>query len=197
MRASRRLLLGLSLCGATPLVAGADDGPRRLTIHWSDPEAQFPFSLSELAAEAGALFAPLGIALEWTSAEVARAAREDVQVILLAEDRSKGRMGTRAMACVQMGARSGPTAWILVPRVRALLGLPPRRLSGEGPMLGRALARVMAHELVHLLAPSVPHARRGLMNESLGRDFLVRRATPVIDAGLARAVRTALADDSR
>src|SRR5262245_11707193 len=158
MRASRPILLGLSLCGATPLVAGADDGLRRLTIHWSDPEAQFPFSLSELASEAGALFAPLGIALEWTSAEITRATRDDVQVILLAEDRAKGKVGTRAMACVQMGARSGPTAWILVPRVRALLGLPPRRLSGEGPMLGRALARVMAHELVHLLAPSVPHA---------------------------------------
>ena len=191
--ASCRFLLGLGLVCATPLVARADDSPLRLTIHWSDPEGQFPFALAGLAREAGALFAPLGIALDWASADSTRVGPGHVQVVLLAHDRSNGRMGSRAMACVQSGVRSQPTTWILVPRVRASLGLPTEPRLGEGPLLARALARVMAHELVHLIAPALPHANGGLMNASLGRDFLARLATPAIDAALAHAIRSAFA----
>jgi hypothetical protein len=185
-----RFLVALLPCCAAPLAA-ADDAPVRLTIHWSDPEKQFPFATSDLAAEARALFAPLGIALEWASADTV-AARDHVQVILLARDRSGGKMGERTMACVQGGRRTQPAAWILVPQVRAALGLPKERVGGEGPLLSRALARVMAHELIHLVAPDLPHVPGGLMNTTLGRDFLLRPAAPSLDARWTRVIRAAV-----
>lgn len=165
---------------------------RRLTIHWSDPESQFPFETDELIAEARALFAPLGIELEWAPSGTTVTA-DHVQVVLLAADRSRGRMGAHTMACVQGGPGAQSVAWILVPRVRSALGLPPELQPDEGAILSRALARVMAHELIHLIAPGVPHAPEGLMNASLGREFLLRPLAPTIDRGLARAVRSAFA----
>ncbi|HET9314335.1 MAG TPA: hypothetical protein VFQ51_02055, partial [Vicinamibacteria bacterium] len=70
----------------------AEASPRRLTIHWSDPERQFPYELAPLVAEARALFAPLGIGLDWAPADMV-VARDHVQIVLLALDRSRGKMG--------------------------------------------------------------------------------------------------------
>jgi hypothetical protein len=182
------VVLGLSTCVHT--ARAADGPPRRLTIHWSDPEGQFPFPTDRLVAEARSLFAPLGIDLEWAPPGSV-ITRDHVMIVLLALDRSGGRMGAHAMACVQAGPRVQPAAWILVPRVRETLGLPRHRVPQEGVLLPRALARVMAHELVHLIAPRVPHVRGGLMSASLGRDFLVGPLDAALDGVLAQAVRAA------
>jgi hypothetical protein len=189
--AACRWAFGLSLCACASSTARADEpASRRLTIHWSDPERQFPFEVTQLVAEARGLFAPLGIGLDWAPPDMV-VARDHVQVVLLALDRSRGMMGEHTLACVQEGPGSQPAAWILVPRVRATLGLPAQRLPNEGPLLSRALARVMAHELVHLIAPRIPHVPGSLMNASLGRDFLLRPAMGLLDGALARAVRVA------
>lgn len=188
--AACRWTIALSLCAGLQTAAADEPLPRRLTIHWSDPERQFPYEMAPLVAEARALFAPLGIGLDWAPADMVLA-RDHVQIVLLALDRSRGRMGEHTMACVQEGPAAQPAAWILVPRVRETLGLPPRPLPNEGPLLSRALARVMAHELVHLIAPRVRHAPGGLMNASLGRDFLIGPAMGLLDGALASAVRVA------
>jgi hypothetical protein len=189
--AACRWTVGLSLLACAPITGAADVAlSRRLTIHWSDPEHQFQFELDALVTEARALFAPLGIGVGWAPADMV-VTRDHVQVVLLALDRSGGRMGAHTLACVQDGPNAQPAAWILVPRVRETLGLPPQRLPNEGPLLSRALARVMAHELIHLIAPQVRHVPGGLMNASLGRDFLVRPAMGALDGALARAVRFA------
>lgn len=194
MRTTMRLAFGLVACtGAHAAVAvaqAADAAPRRLTIHWSDPERQFPYHIDGLVAEARALFAPMGIELLWApSGSVVT--RDSVQMVLLARDRSGGRMGEHTMACVQSGPRAQPAAWILVPRVRETLGLPAQPLPNEGPLLSRALARVMAHELIHLIAPQVAHVPGGLMNASLGRDLLIGPLANALEGPVMQAVRTA------
>ena len=45
------------------------------------------------------------------------------------------------------------------------------------------LGRVPVHEVVHAIAPELPHDRDGLMAPRLGRTALLRR-TPVFRAGL-------------
>lgn len=192
MRTAIRMAFGLAVCTCAhaALAPAADAASRRLTIHWSDPEQQFPYGTDDLVAEARALFAPMGIELEWApSGSVVT--RDSVQVVLIARDRSGGRMGEHTMACVQSGPRAQPAAWILVPRVRETLGLPGERLPNEGPLLSRALARVMAHELIHLIAPQVPHVPGGLMNASLGRDFLIGPLANALERGVVQAVRAA------
>jgi len=50
---------------------------------------------------------------------------------------------------------------------------PSRRLPGsQSRRLGVALGRVLAHELVHTIAPECPHTRHGLMAERLSRRML-------------------------
>lgn len=39
--------------------------------------------------------------------------------------------------------------------------------------IGRALASVIVHELVHVVLPERPHSRSGLMAAELGRDVLL------------------------
>ena len=86
--------------------------------------------------------------------------------------------------------------WVHVPSVRAAAGRPTR---GSGPnlefhsarRLGIALARVIAHEVVHALAPELPHGS-GLMSARLDQRMLTA-PTIAIDPQVGLAVRTALA----
>jgi hypothetical protein len=57
--------------------------------------------------------------------------------------------------------------------------------------LAKALGRVVVHELVHRIAPELPHARSGLMREDLGASFLTRRSVS-LDEASAAAVLSAL-----
>jgi hypothetical protein len=78
--------------------------------------------------------------------------------------------------------------------VRYALAYPPAADVGSVEEVARALARVAAHEIVHAIAPDVPHAAHGLMRHSLDRSFLVgSRAT--IDPRCAAAFRARLADE--
>jgi hypothetical protein len=78
--------------------------------------------------------------------------------------------------------------------VRAAVGIGQRRGPGldvhTARRLGIALSRVIAHELVHALAPSLPHGS-GLMSARLDRRMLTA-ASIAIDPQLALAVRTAI-----
>lgn len=186
------LIVWLGLASAA--VAGPDGPTQRLTVHWADPEGQFPYPLAAVAREARAVFEPLNVQVSCTRAR-ATVPAGDVTVVLLAADRS-GRLGERTMACAPHG-RGGPqVAWVLVPRLKQVLELPldvPLR-DADVVLLGRALARVAAHEIVHLVAPELPHARSGLMSAALGRDFLVSPRAR-LDQALAEAL--GLAFDGR
>jgi hypothetical protein len=78
--------------------------------------------------------------------------------------------------------------------VRTAVGIGQR--SGPGldvhsaRRLGIALARVIAHEVVHALAPSLPHGS-GLMSARLDRRMLTA-ATIAFDPQVGLAVRTAI-----
>ena len=59
----------------------------------------------------------------------------------------------------------------------------------ERDELGLALARVVAHEVVHAIVPDEPHAASGLMHHSMDRRFLLGVRAP-IDEGCARGLPT-------
>jgi hypothetical protein len=85
--------------------------------------------------------------------------------------------------------------WVRVPNVRAAVGV-----SQSGPLIllsasdrlavGVAIGRVVAHEVLHALAPSLPHGT-GLMSSRLNRRQLTGAAVPV-DPEAALAFRAAL-----
>ena len=59
-------------------------------------------------------------------------------------------------------------------------------------MVARAVGRILAHELVHLIAPDLPHARSGLMGASVGRAQLLGNGVG-LDPALGPTVRQRLA----
>ena len=73
--------------------------------------------------------------------------------------------------------------WVFLRSVRWTLGHDPggRRSASdaESRELALALARVVAHEVVHSIAPDEPHSHRGLMSHSLNRSFLLGKGAPL------------------
>ena len=53
-------------------------------------------------------------------------------------------------------------------------------------------ARVVAHEVIHAIAPDEPHARNGLMRHAMNRTFLLSDKAP-LDGRCARAFLAGLA----
>jgi hypothetical protein len=119
-----------------------------------------------------------------------------VRVILL------DRPATREHGAPVLGATPpafavAPYVWVHLPGLRSSLGLGPglvvRRDARAARVLGVAVGRVIAHEVVHALAPSVPHGT-GLMSASLTRRQLTAPSIP-FEPEVALAVRAALRGD--
>lgn len=168
------VLVAASMMWAGATSAGDETAARpALLVKWHDPAHALPFAHEVLAGEVRAVLDAAGVDLEWEAVgSEAVVAGSELRVVLLGAERA-GR--TDVMGSVHPGSLSR-TAWINLPGVERTLGLPLGRRAGLSPgseqPLSRALARVIAHELVHLLAPELPHARGGLMAPRLGRSFL-------------------------
>jgi hypothetical protein len=168
-----------------------DASPAGMAVTWYDPSRALPFGHEVLASEVRALFAPAGLELAWEpAAPDAADAGSVVRLVLLAAEQAGP---SDVMGSVQRRGASR-TAWISLPGVERTLGLPPGRRAprprGSDRLLAHALARVIAHELVHLLVPDLPHTRGGLMAPRLGRPFLTAPHVALSPAVVA-AVRSA------
>jgi hypothetical protein len=76
----------------------------------------------------------------------------------------------------------------VVRTVKRLDGSHYGRLGSDSRLVARGIARVMAHEMLHVLAPGLPHSREGIMKRAFDRnDLLLRR--PSIDPAFADASR--------
>lgn len=179
--------------------SAAADGSGALRLAWLDPASAAGRSALAAREEAARVFKALGVAVSWRRAEPSEPARPgEVRVILL--DRQAVNDGGRANVLGSTPARfeGSPFVWIHVPGVRDSLGLPgsdpgPAGDARESYLVGVALGRVIAHELVHALAPRVPHGE-GLMKSRLTRRDLTATTAPVTP-GLAARVRAALGAD--
>jgi hypothetical protein len=182
------VLVAASMTWAGATSAGDQTAARpTLQVKWYDPSDALPFAHPVLAREVRAVLDAAGVDLEWERVgSEAMSAGSALRVVLLAAELA-GR--TDVMGSVHRGSLSR-TAWINLPAVERTLGLRPTPGARLSPMseqaLSRALARVVAHELVHLLDPELPHARGGLMAPRLGRSFLtaprVNLSAPVVAA---------------
>jgi len=116
-----------------------------------------------------------------------------VRVILL--DRGADQApGIPVLGATPSHFEGAPFVWVHVPNVRAAAGLRPAGSGFADPLsaraLGIALGRIVAHELVHALAPSVPHGT-GLMSGKLTCRQLTAATLPV-DPEVGLTVQAAL-----
>lgn len=170
-----------------------------LRLVWTDP-AGVAIGVDALARdEARSLLRRMGASVSWRRSAAGEPSRPgEVRVILL--DRAAEHVsGKLILGATPPHFDAAPFVWVHVPNVRAVMGLSPHGLAAAiDPAAARGLAvtlgRVVAHELVHALAPSVPHGR-GLMSAALTRRQLTSPSIP-FDPEVALAVRAALRGDT-
>lgn len=159
--------------------------PPALRLLWFDPTGVLPARSLEFAGqEVRNIFRALGVGVEVAPAGPDATYGDgpvlEVPVIVLREDPVRERRMQRVMGLVVRDQRPTRAVWAFLEHIRGALGAPPltRSLpvsSLEERGVGVALGRVVAHEVIHAIAPEEPHARNGLMNRSLDKAFLVGR----------------------
>jgi len=165
-----------------------------LRLVFFDPKEALPAGADAMAHEVQAIFRELGVSVGWKSGALGTTFGggpvPEVAVILLPHDPVRERENSRVMGLVMRNQEPNRAIWVFLSNVRWTLGLAPKGRknapASEGQVVGIALGRIVAHELIHAVAPEEPHAAGGLMHHSLDRGFL--RAKQVsIDGRCARA----------
>ena len=171
--------------------------PSVLRLVWLDPAGVGVGAESVARDEARSLLVKMGAAVSWRHGHAGEPDRPgEVRVILL--DRAAATSGKAVLGATPSRFDIAPFVWVHVPSVRAVVGLDPRGSAfstslPESRVLAVALGRVVAHELVHALAPSVPHGT-GLMSAELTRRQLTASSLP-FDAEVGIAFQAALRGD--
>ncbi len=175
--------------------APSAETPGGLTLVWFDPRGLVPEVFGPASREVSGIFRGIGVELSWERATADTVLGErtglEIPVILLPADPSARPGGRRVLGLVQKGASHA--VWAFLDNIRWTLGYDPRTTISlrERDELGLALARVVAHEVVHAVAPDEPHSASGLMHQSMGRRFLLGARVP-IDPGCVRVFQRSL-----
>jgi hypothetical protein len=122
--------------------------------------------------EAGRLLRQLGIEASWRHGAPADVLEEgELAVVLVPRDRAAKSGAFVLGAC---NARSStPRAWVFLDSLRLTLGLRTLDAPADSADLGVALGRIVAHEVVHAVAPGLDHAHDGLMSARFDRAALL------------------------
>ncbi len=183
------LLIG-AFCFVTETVgapSGAEDrltrGPRLLMV-WHDAHGLAPNgTFRGMVREVEKLFAPVGLEIEWLEAEVEDPPLDEntilLRIVLVPSKPSGSGWGLEkdVMGAFLPGGGRSHSLYIFYRNlVRAVkIHDRPSRLPDirELRRLSRALGRVVAHEMIHAVAPTAQHASGGLMRKGLAYSFLV------------------------
>lgn len=148
-----------------------------------------------LKQEVREIFADASVRVEWLEPASLAGYRRGyaLKVVMLDTEPAAWNLPANAMGTV-LGRRFPATAvYLFAPAIRRTLD-PANRRPLLPRYLGRAAGKVLVHEIVHVLAPDLPHARWGLMAPSQHRYTLEanrRRLDPVstraLRLGLLRA----------
>ncbi len=159
----------------------------RLVLTWIDPNGLVPFG-SAVRSDVENLFEDIDCDVRW-----GQEGRSDLQsgevglrVILMPSKPAGWSLSPHGMGVVFANeVTSSRTVYIFSPTIARGLGYGPQRVSRpnlpprERRLLARAFSRVIAHEVFHAIAPSLPHATDGLTSPALDRNFLARPKTSI------------------
>lgn len=197
---AREAALGVTLIGVV-LVAGrasANDEPAlpALRLAWLDVEGVTVGVEGVARSECRSVLEKAGLEVVWRRGSGGEEARPGEVRVLLVDHLVVDPQARRSiMGATPAQPRLHSVVWIHVGSVRASIGFPSDFPILDLPVkarrdLGVALGRVVAHEVVHVLAPELPHGS-GLMSPLLSRDKLIA-AHLWLEADDAAQVRAAL-----
>lgn len=152
----------------------------------------------DVRAEIDAIFERAGIGIRWSDAvgDTPAGSLPVVVVVTPSEPSGDGwHLSPSAMGAYLSAAESS-MVFVFYHRVARVLGVGSGRdrlpAPSERKRLAKAIGRVVVHELVHRVAPDLPHAESGVMRGNLGRSFLTRR-----EVSLDEESKTAILDALR
>jgi len=150
----------------------------RLQLVWIDVLGSAPYAFQKAARETSAILAGAGVEASWTLGDASTVTTGDeLKIVLMPGNPIGARLPERVMGGTRRGAQSH-TTWIYLSNVLWALDLKDSAARGlsarEEEQVARALGRVAAHEIVHAVAPGMPHSAHGLMSGTLGRAYLTQ-----------------------
>ncbi len=172
----------------TARAASATEIPARATLVLHvDNFANLPSeTLNQAEKLLAAIFAEAGVSLVWVEAGERRARQvgeRHLKLLLLSRDMAHKKIAADSVGADVLGqaAKIPGRAYIFTHRVHELAGR-------YGLSVSRVLARVIAHEMGHLLLPVNGHSATGIMCENLDlRSRLDARFTPQQSALIQQA----------
>jgi hypothetical protein len=158
----------VSLISASLLSAGSalarDAGPRRVGVLWFagtlGPEC--PVDDDLVAEEVRRIYRHMDIDIEWTSVRQGDAENHGEVIVTAVAANPIQRRSVMGSA-----STDSSTAWVYCAVIKESLGLPSLGRA-ESSLLSRAMGRVAAHEIAHILAPGFGHSLGGLMQAKWG-----------------------------
>lgn len=164
-RGARILVAALTalLFPGTPALACEQPGERttspRVGVVWFavDLPPSCAIDVARVEHEVRRIFDAMGVGLDWKAPTTAVIDNHGEIVVVALHVNSRKRP-------LILGAttRGSNSAWVYCSEIARAAGVGPNT-PGAAFLLSRAVGRVVAHEITHVLAPSLPHAREGLM----------------------------------
>jgi len=161
-----------------------------LTLQWCDPQGLYAHGSERVGRELHRAFKALGVGVDFTEG------RRGIPVVLVPTEPTEWGFPAYAMGAVA-GPRDRPRIYVFFSAVVRALGYRPEILrerwltQREERDLGRALAKVIAHEGIHAVLPSRPHGKEDITRWKLDRESLLASRIE-LDPVLAEELRSVL-----
>jgi hypothetical protein len=188
--------MGGLLLGSTG--AGSE---REIALLFYDPYGVLGSSKPSFVSELDRLFAAVGARVNWldpnpiheTTSTGARP--KAIRAVLFPHEANRMKLHPAVMGVTTGGEIADRVVYLFYPAIVRTLSLDDRPevlRSGVGrDLCARAVARVLAHELVHAAAPELPHAEDGLLKARLTRRTLME-SNVSLDETAATALRAGI-----
>ena len=159
---NRAAALALLTLSTLPVPAQADVVMDSLSVLWVEVEGGCGVQENAVKAEVRRILGSISVEVDWRSGGPASVSSDGVvRVTLLSKDRTRRSHPPMGSALTKAPA----SVFVLCPEIVWTLKDGGDRWDRLD--LSNAVGRVVAHELVHVLAPDLQHARFGLMAPSL------------------------------
>jgi hypothetical protein len=186
--------LAVVIAGFLPGSIGAES-EREIALLFYDPDGVLGKSKPSFVSELDRLFAAVGARVTWLDPNPIEettpvgAMPKAIRAILFRHEADRMKLHPAVMG-VTMGDEIGDrVVYLFYPAIVRTLQLDDSEVAGD--LYARAVARVLAHELVHAAAPELPHAEGGLLKARLTRRALLESHVS-LDETVARALRAGI-----
>jgi hypothetical protein len=186
---ARSLILAFAFL-SLPLASSTASEPKAMTLIWIDSYQLFPSTgLDRLRTNVEELFEshgmPVRLHVSTAGENLATIPSPRVHAVVMPSEPERWGLGPDAMAAA-IGVRGGRyNIFVFYPALRRAVGLRASDLSPRDVAdIARATARVLSHELVHVLAPELGHASGGLMARRLKRRELLSKVIELDEPSL-------------